>query len=427
MITKTKILGLIVVWAIGIIQTTVVNATTPNKAKASAGAEPDTIVSEPSLSDILLKKAEGGDPVAMYDLAQLTIMNDDVELFNINKNFIISLTLKSAESNYPPAIMDIGDIFFYGKYGESKDVERGKRIYAEALQMMMSMTEAEMKADSNIPRTIGLAYYFGKGTEINYDKALKYLQLASDCNNALASYWLGKYYYPDDNNTHSDKEKYLSYMKQAAEEGNLAWAMLSLGNWYKNLNEYAEAAKWFQMAADRGNYNGRMNLADMYRTGKPGLEKDIYKAIGLYEMEASKDEEIYPNDRLAICYIEIGDLDKARDIYDKLNKLTNYDSRYYDKLNQVYSMLYEQNKAENVQKRAQERKQIADKLYKSRDFVGRPLGAIDVLNDAGYVSKLEKIWDGYSGAIFNMTLKDGAKYRIEINKNAIVTKARKIK
>lgn len=427
MITKTKILGLIVVWAIGIIQVTVVNATTPTTTKTSAGAEPDTIVSEISLSQELTKKAEGGDPVAMHDLAWLTIMNDGVELFKKNNNVILTLTKKSAESKYPPSIMDLGDIYFYGQYGESKDVERGKKLYAEALQMLTSKTEAELKADSNIPLAIGLAYYFGKGTEINYDEALKYLQLAADCNNALASYWLGKYYSPDDNNTHSDEEKYLAYMKQAAEKGNLAWAMLSLGKWYQKLNDYAEAAKWLQMAADKSNYNGRMDLAGMYLTGKPGLEKDIYKAIGLYEMEASKDEKIYPIDGLAICYIEIGDLEKARDLYDKLNKLTNYDSRYYDKLNRVYSMLYEQNKAENARKRAQEREQIAAKLYKSMDFVGRPLGAIDVLNDAGYISKLEKVWDGYSGAIFNMTLKDGAKYRIEINKNAIVTKARKIK
>ncbi|MCM1297805.1 MAG: WG repeat-containing protein, partial [Muribaculaceae bacterium] len=348
------------------------------------------------------------------------VMNDGVEEYKANNKIIVDLVSRAAQQNYPPAVQFLGEIYETGQYGVSRNNGKGLELYKLAQKLYADMTEAQMLEDPMVPTYLGLSYRFNQGVGKNDEKALKYLNLAASKNFALALHWLGVYYRPDDKNANANKVKYLDYMNKALAADSLAWTGTNLGYYYLDRDDWKNAAKYFKIAADRKNAKGRVELAYMLRTGGHGLDRDLYKAIEIYEKETVKRENTFWFEKLAECYVELGEYRKARSIYEDL---INYDFDYINKIEEINQLMRKQRDDENNRKNAN----FAAQLYKTRDFVGRPLGVLDIMKDSGYIKGFEKIWDGYSGAIFNCILKDGSKYRIEINKNAIIEKANRLK
>ena len=54
--------------------------------------------------------------------------------------------------------------------------------------------------------------------------------------------------------------------------------------------DYAEAAKWYRMAAEQGNAFGQVNLGDMYEYGK-GVARDFAEAARWYRLSAEQGNE----------------------------------------------------------------------------------------------------------------------------------------
>ncbi len=81
----------------------------------------------------------------------------------------------------------------------------------------------------------------------------------------------------------------ITALRAKAEAGD-ATAQAQLGRFCETqsaANRYAEAAKWFTLAAEKGNADAQAGLAELYETGQ-GVPKDAAKAIELYRKAAEQ-------------------------------------------------------------------------------------------------------------------------------------------
>jgi TPR repeat protein len=87
-----------------------------------------------------------------------------------------------------------------------------------------------------------------------------------------------------------DYAEAVKWYRLAAAQGD-ASAQFNLGVMYSSgqgvLQDYAEAVKWYRLAAAQGDASAQLNLGVMYGTGK-GLLQDYIKAHALYNLSATK-------------------------------------------------------------------------------------------------------------------------------------------
>lgn len=75
-------------------------------------------------------------------------------------------------------------------------------------------------------------------------------------------------------------------IKERAERGDPD-AQLQLGQRAFDNRDFAEALKWYQLAASQGNVKAQKSMGVLYMTGN-GVEKDIAKAVEWYRMAANQ-------------------------------------------------------------------------------------------------------------------------------------------
>src|SRR5581483_1394893 len=81
-------------------------------------------------------------------------------------------------------------------------------------------------------------------------------------------------------------------MKRVAANPKDGPAMTLIGEIYRDgicvKRDYAEAARWYRLAADAGDRQGRFALGLMLLTGQEGVPKDRAKAAALFEEAAAQ-------------------------------------------------------------------------------------------------------------------------------------------
>jgi len=85
-------------------------------------------------------------------------------------------------------------------------------------------------------------------------------------------------------------EEALRWYLKAAAAGDID-AQYFLGNWYRARSarpDLAEAAYWINAAAEQGHSTAQATLADLYRAGEGGVERDLEKAATWYERAAEQ-------------------------------------------------------------------------------------------------------------------------------------------
>ena len=115
--------------------------------------------------------------------------------------------------------------------------------------------------------------------------------------------------------------------KKKAEAGD-AWAQYNLGYAYCNgegvPKDYAEAVKWYRLAADQGDANAQSEVGRMYYEGA-GVPKDLVQAHVWSNIAGANGSEIAKNN-LAIAEKQMTDsqkekaMDLARELFAKLPK-----------------------------------------------------------------------------------------------------------
>lgn len=135
---------------------------------------------------------------------------------------------------------------------------------------------------------VGRMYYEGKGTQIDYQSAVHYFELAASQGQLYAICNLGICYKYGRGVKENLKES-VGYFYNAANQG-LVWAMRKVADVYyegKGIEQsYTNAAAWYKKAVKAGDYDAMYDLGYMYYYGQ-GVEQNALKALTLINTSAN--------------------------------------------------------------------------------------------------------------------------------------------
>lgn len=235
---------------------------------------------------------------------------------------------KLAESGDPIAQYNLGICYVKGD-GVPQDLAEAAKWFRNVADQGFAQGQYRL----------GLQYAIGHGVAKDMEEAAKWYRLAADQGYPPAQYLLGRYYEYDCVSRTSDERLGFSYndgrvtrnLVEAYKWYDLASAqgyvdeiegsattkrdavaaeiakmtpddIAFLGDCYnygKNVpKDYAEAAKWYHKAAERGHARAQCNLGDCYEKGK-GVTQDYQEAVKWYRKASEKN--------LAVAHCSLGD------------------------------------------------------------------------------------------------------------------------
>lgn len=160
--------------------------------------------------------------------------------------------------------------------------------------MAYTFTYAEQKASlGGIIQSlynIGNAYAEGKGVTQDFQKAVKYYEIAVEVEDPSACFTLGQWYYHGKGGLSINKEKAFELQLKAAEKGH-PFAMFNVGTAYLTSDgvtqDYSEAEKWLRKAHNARVTYASLNLAKMFMDGV-GVRRDFEEAKAICMTIADK-------------------------------------------------------------------------------------------------------------------------------------------
>ncbi len=148
---------------------------------------------------------------------------------------------------------------------------------------------AAAKGDPAAAYEVGSRYAEGRGTQVNYEEAIKWYGRAADKGVVLAMFRLGTLL-EKGLGTKKDPDAARRYYLQAAEQGNAKamhnLAVLDADGGGKGPN-YKAAATWFKKAAERGIADSQYNLGILYARGI-GLEQNLAESFKWFSLASSQ-------------------------------------------------------------------------------------------------------------------------------------------
>lgn len=163
--------------------------------------------------------------------------------------------------------------------------------YARAAKLL---EDAAAQGDANAQSELAFMYFRGRGVPQDYEKAVGMHEdlLERHGEDAYGYNMAVLYYYapagPEQAWRH--KEAFRLF-KNAAASGDYAYALSALGECYENgvgtPRNYAEAAKYYALAADKEFADAQFLLGELYRKGL-GVKRDYSKALILFEKASNR-------------------------------------------------------------------------------------------------------------------------------------------
>ena len=178
----------------------------------------------------------------------------------------------SADTGFVPAYVCLANIYRLGPEGY-RDPEAAYELYLRAAN------EGEPFEWNNV----GNCHRFGVGVEKDDTMAIQMYQKGARGENlGLAQYYISQVYLDSESSLHNQTLG-LEWLNRAANNG-CAPACWELGRLYRDgeiyEQDFAQAYRWFKVAADAGNYKGIIELALMLMNGVV-VDKDERKAFEL--------------------------------------------------------------------------------------------------------------------------------------------------
>jgi hypothetical protein len=134
---------------------------------------------------------------------------------------------------------------------------------------------------------LGYLYYTGEVIKKDKEKAFTLFVSASEQDDSLAQYHVGRCYELGNGITKND-ELAFQYYKKLADKG-YAFGQIKVGECYANGNgviqDYEVAALWYEKAANNGQLVAMHNMGYLYLNGV-GVDKDLQKAFEYYKKSA---------------------------------------------------------------------------------------------------------------------------------------------
>lgn len=146
----------------------------------------------------------------------------------------------------------------------------------------------------------GLQYYEGDGVAQDYKEAVKYFQLAAEQGDARAQYYMGECYYHGYGVAEDLEQATAWYVLAEAQEYEPAQSKVGVcfyeigSDYYHGFGgkeqNYEQAAKYFQSAANRGNAEAQYRLGYCYDKGL-GVDQDYQEAAKWFELSANQGDK----------------------------------------------------------------------------------------------------------------------------------------
>lgn len=138
--------------------------------------------------------------------------------------------------------------------------------------------------------SLGICYLYGRGVDVDNDKAISYLLISGESGNSYACYNLYKLY-ADGTNPKHDPALAAEWLLKAGIAGKTE-SYIILANRYKTGDEYfaksdAESMKWLELAAQSGDVDAMIEAAGDFEKGT-GTTIDLVKALRYYLLAADK-------------------------------------------------------------------------------------------------------------------------------------------
>ena len=182
----------------------------------------------------------------------------------------------------------------------SKDNSKAQMLYKEALNAFM--LSVKTTPDENVLYRIGYMFYYGKGTDINFEEAEKYFKRSYDYGNINACYFLGKLY--KDKGDLQNAEKYFLLSAKDNNEN----AQYELGKMYLDQGNTSKALHWLHRSAEEHD-----NAYAQYALGKIYLAEENYNELKAekYLLKSALQENEYAQYALGKLYLEQGHTPEA--------------------------------------------------------------------------------------------------------------------
>jgi TPR repeat protein len=178
------------------------------------------------------------------------------------------------------------------KQGDSKSAYLLGTIAEEQKDRVLAINWFKRAADADDDRAmtaLGVIYQDPENPQRNVTQAVDWFTKAAKLGNASAAYNLGVIYTQGKTKGQGPKKNAKTaekWFKQAAEVGHLD-AQYNVGVICLDRGEVGEAAKWFQLAAARGEPQSQFILATMYAAGD-GVDKNFVEALAWHDLAAQK-------------------------------------------------------------------------------------------------------------------------------------------
>ena len=244
----------------------------------------------------------------------------------------ISILTPLAENNFPSALLEMGKIYDFGK-GTNIDYPKAMDLYIKAAKL--GNPEAHQR--------IGALYDFGDGVDINHSKAMDWYLKAVELGDPGAHRSIG-FLYEFGDGVDVDSSKAMDWYLKAAELEDPV-AHLRIGVLYYFGDgvdvDYSKAMDWYLKAAELEDPDAHQRIGTMYYFGN-GVDVDYSKAMEWY-LKAAELDDPEAHRRIGKLY-QFGDgvdvdLDEALIWYKSAVKLGDINSNiaiielYYDKGN----------------------------------------------------------------------------------------------
>lgn len=183
----------------------------------------------------------------------------------------------NAERGDLQAMFDVGMASYRGR-GTEVDYDRAMHWLSQA-------------ADADHPRAhyyLGYMFAAGLGTEADAERSFEHYMRSAELGDPGGQYWLGSRYAGEE---HRDHRRALEWIGKAAGQG-LAAAQYHLGYLHETgrgtRRDHAEAAKWYARAAGQGERPAQIRLGRLYQHGM-GVERDLVEAYVWYSRAGDED------------------------------------------------------------------------------------------------------------------------------------------
>jgi TPR repeat protein len=170
------------------------------------------------------------------------------------------------------------------------DGEAGESAPETSSNFLETKSRAEA-GDAEAQHKLGFMYKNGQGVEQDFKEAVKWWQKAAEQGDILAETYAQMLLkeHPELQQNPKKRGEFAETSKVKAEAGD-AEAQFNLGNKYYHqveVEDFKEAVKWYQKAADQGHAGAQTSLGQMYRLGQ-GVKQDFEKAIKLHQKAADQ-------------------------------------------------------------------------------------------------------------------------------------------